>query len=444
MIRKVMEAIYQCVGGLDVHKETVVACRRRLIGNGQAELEIETFKTTSAGLRELAVWLAQWGVTDVAMESTGVYWIPVWNVLEGQFKLLLVNAQHLKKVPGRKDDQIDAEWIAQCMQVGLLRGSFVPRREIRQWRQLTRQRTKLTDHRTSVINRIHDVLEQGNIKLSGVITDIMGVSGRAMIRAMSQGESDPVRLAGLARGRLMAKYEQLVESLDGQLLENQQWMLKRLLEQLEKLEKEDDIYSERIKGQMLPYEKKLERLDTISGIGRRSAENLLAEIGPEMDPFPTADDLVSWGGLCPGRNESGGKKRSSRTPDGNKWLKRVLIEAAWAATHEKNSYLAARYRRLATRRGKKRAIVAVARTILQAAWHILKEDVNYKELGGDYFEHLNEEKSTKYFIKRLEKFGYEVVLKPKKAKQATLEQKPKKTKKARIGLKPKKANEATA
>jgi transposase len=444
MIRKVMEAIYQCVGGLDVHKETVVACRRRLIGNGLAELEIETFKTTSAGLRELAGWLAQWGVTDVAMESTGVYWIPVWNVLEGQFKLLLVNAQHLKKVTGRKDDQIDAEWIAQCMQVGLLRGSFVPRREIRQWRQLTRQRTKLTDHRTSVINRMHDVLEQGNIKLSGVISDIMGVSGRAMIRAMSQGESDPVRLAALARGRMVAKYEQLVESLDGQLLDNQQWLLKRLLEQLEKLEKEDDIYSERIKGQMLPYEKKLERLDTISGIGRRSAENLLAEIGPEMDPFPTADDLVSWGGLCPGRNESGGKKRSSRTPDGNKWLKRVLIEAAWAATHEKNSYLAALYRRLAVRRGKKRAIVGVARTILEAAWHILKEDVNYKELGGDYFEHLNEEKSTKYFIKRLEKFGYEVVLKPKKAKQATPEQKPKKTKKTRIEQKPKKPNEVMA
>ncbi|MCI0421931.1 MAG: IS110 family transposase [Acidobacteria bacterium] len=444
MIRKVMEAIYQCVAGLDVHKETVVACRRRLIGQGQAELEIETFRTTSAGLRELAVWLAQWGVTDVAMESTGVYWVPVWNMLEGQFKLLLANAQHLKKVPGRKDDQSDAEWIAQCMQYGLLRGSFVPRLEIRQWRHLTRQRTKLTDHRTSVINRIHSVLEQGNIKLSSVATDIMGVSGRAMIRALSQGESDPAKLAALARGQLKKKYEQLVESLDGQLNENQRWLLKRLLEQLEKLENEDAIYSERIGEQMLQYQKQLELLDTIGGIGRRSAENLLAEIGPEMDPFPTDNDLVSWGGLCPGRNESAGKKRSSKTPDGNKWLKRVLVEAAWAATNEKNSYLAALYRRLATRRGKKRAIVAVARTILQAAWHILKGDVPYKELGGDYFEHLNEEKSTKYFVKRLEKFGYEVVLKPKKAKETTSEPKPKKTRKARVELKPKKDKEATA
>src|SRR5262244_1792917 len=232
MIRKVMDAIYQSVGGLDVHQETVVACRRRLIGNGQAELEIETFKTTSAELRELAKWLSQWQVTHVAMESTGIYWVPVWNVLEGQFKLVLANAQHLKKVPGRKDDQIDAEWIAQCMQCGLLRGSFVPGTEVRQWRQLTRHRTKLVDQRTSVVNRIHSVLEQGNIKLSNVASDMMGVSGRAMIKAMSKGEGDPARLAALAKGQLKAKCEQLVEALDGQLNENQRWMLGRLLEQV--------------------------------------------------------------------------------------------------------------------------------------------------------------------------------------------------------------------
>jgi transposase len=213
---------------------------------------------------------------------------------------------------------------------------------------------------------------------------------------------------------------------------------------LKELEKEDASYSKRIGEQMCAYERQLERLDTISGIGRRSAENLLAEIGPEMDPFPTDNDLISWSGLCPGKNESAGKKRSSRTPDGNKWLKRVLVEAAWAASHEKDNYLAALYRRLAPRRGKNRAIIAVARTILQAAWHILKKDVNYKELGGDYFEHLNEEKSTKYFVKRLEKFGYEVVLKPKQAKNATLVLKPKKTKKSRVGLKPRKAEDATA
>lgn len=416
MIRKVMDAIYPSVGGLDVHQETVVACRRRLIGNGQVESEVKTFKTTSADLRELVKWLLEWNVTHVAMESTGVYWVPVWNVLEGHFKLVLENAQHLKKVPGRKDDVSDAEWIAQCEQCGLLRGSFVPPSEVRQWRHLTRQRVKLTDQRTAVINRMHAVLEQGNIKLSNVASDIVGVSGRAMIRAMSQGESDPAKLAALSRGRLKADFSQLVEALDGQLNDNQRWLLKRLLEQVESLEDEIAIYSARIKEQMLPYQKQLERLDTISGVGRLSAENLLAEIGPDMSPFPTDDHLVSWGALCPGKNKSAGKNRSSKTPQGNKWLKRALTEAAWAATLKKKSYLAALYHRLAPRRGKKRAVIAVARTILQSSWHILKQDIDYKELGGDYFDHLNEEKTKGWLVKRLEKLGYQVELKSKKAR----------------------------
>jgi len=415
MIRKVMQAIYPCVGGLDVHKETVVACRRRLIDEGQAEVEIKTFKTTSGELRELAGWLGEWGCTHVAMESTGIYWVPVWNLLEGQGELLLVNAQHLKKVPGRKDDAPDAEWIAQCLQCGLLRASFVPSVEIRQWRQLTRQRMKLSDHHTAVVNRLHSVLQQGNIKLSSVVSDIMGVSGRAMIKALSQGESDPAKLAGLAKGQLVNKHEELVESLDGQLNENQRWMLDRLLGQLKKLEQEDVVYSEQIREQMRNYDKVLERLDTIPGIGRRSAENLLAEIGPEMNQFPSADDLVSWAALCPGKDKSAGKQRSSRTAKGNRWLKRALIEAAWAATREKDSYLAAVYWRLMPRRGKKRAIIAVARKILLSAWHILKEEVDYKELGGNHFDELNKEKTTKYLVKRLEKLGFEVKLKPKKA-----------------------------
>lgn len=443
MIRKVMDAIYRSVGGLDVHEETVVACRRRLISEGRAESEVEVFKTTSAGLRALADWLGEWQATHVAMESTGVYWIPVWNVLEGRFEQTLENAQHLKKVPGRKDDISDAEWIAQCMQCGLLRGSFVPPSEVRQWRQLTRHRTKLVDQRTSVINRLHSVLEQGNIKLSNVASDIMGVSGREMILAMSKGESDPARLAAMARGQLKAKYEQLVEALDGQLNENQRWMLGRLLGQVGVLDKEIEVYSKRIEELMASYQSQLERLDTIGGVGQRSAENILAEIGPDMSRFPSDDDLVSWGALCPGKNESGGKRKNCKTPKGNKWLKRALVEAGWAATHERDSYLAALYKRLAPRRGKKRAITAVARTILQSAWHILKEGVKYKELGGDYFDRLNEEKSTKYFVKRLEKIGYDVSLKPKKAERATVEPKPKRIKRRVVEPKPKKGKEAT-
>jgi transposase len=414
MIRKVMEAIHEIAAGLDVHEATVVACRRRLIGNGEAESEVEIFGTTMGPLRKLRDWLADWGVTHVALESTGVYWVPVWNVLEGHVHLRLVNPQQLKKVPGRKDDVPDSEWIAQGEQCGLLKGSFVPSQQVREWRPLQRQRMKLVDQRTGVINRLHSVLEQGNIKLSQVASDIVGVSCRRVLRALSGGETDPARLASLTQGRLKATYESLVAALDGQMTENDRWLVGRLLEQVERLEQEIDLYSNRIRERMKEYEVQLLRLETIGGVGRRSAENLLAEIGPDMNPFRTDDELVSWGAMCPGKNRSGGKQRSSRTPDGNKWLRRVLTEAARGASHEKGSYLSALYRRLAPRRGKKRAIIAVGRTILQAAWHILKEEVEYKERGGDYFDRLHEEKTRSYHIKRLEKLGWEVNLKPKK------------------------------
>lgn len=410
MIRKVMEVIHQSVGGLDVHKKMVMACRRRLLDEVQAELETRRFKTTTAGLRQLANWLAEWKVTHVAMESTGIYWVPIWNILQERFNLILVNAHELKKVPGRKDDVLDAEWIAQCMQCGLLRPSFVPSLEIRQWRHLTRQRAKLTDHHTAVVNRLHGLLHQANIKLSDVASNIVGVTCRKILAAVSNGVSDPEALAAIGTGRLKAMPEDLAESLDGCVGDHDRWLLRQLMRQLNVLEKEIAIFDDRIMLQMKQYQHQIDLLDTITGIGRRLAENLLAEIGPNMRQFRTDDDLVSWAGLCPGRNESAGKKRSSRTRKGNKWVRRALVEAAWAAVRSHDSYLAALYRRLAPRRGKNRAIIAVARTILQSAWHMLSKDSEYKELGGNHFDNLDRDKTKKYLVKRLQHLGYDVEL----------------------------------
>lgn len=411
MRRVVMEAIYECVAGLDVHQKLVVGCRRRLLGAGQVESEVEKFGTTTRELRRLAGWLGEWGVRQVAMESTGVLWQPVWNILSEEFELILVNAQHLKKVPGRKTDVTDAEWIAQCLQCGLLRGSFVPSAQVREWRELTRQRTKLLDMHTSVVNRIHKLLQGANIKLSSVASNVMGVSGRAMLQALCAGESDAAALASLAKGRLREKHDQLVESLEGRLSRQQRWLLKRMLGQVEFLESEIAIYDQQLEELMRPFEPALARLDTIDGVGRRTAEVLLAELGPEMDQFPDADHAASWAGMSPGNNESAGKRKSGKTAGGNKWLRRALTEAAHAAARKKNSYLAAQFWRLSGRRGKKRAAIAVGRTILVAAYHILKDEVVYADLGGDYFDRLNAEKTSRQLVKRLERMGYQVELK---------------------------------
>jgi transposase len=405
-----LDAIYERVGGLDVHKKSVVACRRRLTSSGRVEKEVATFGTTTPQLLALLGWLHEWDVTHVAMESTGVYWKPVWNILEGHVELLLVNARHLKTVPGRKTDVKDAEWIAQLLQYGLLRGSFVPSPEVRQWRDLTRHRSKLTGQRTSVVNRIHKVLEDANVKLSSVISDILGVSGLRMLRAMVAGETDAEVLSQLGDPKLRASHEALQASLQGKLTEHHRFMLEGLLAQVAFLDAQIGRLDRRLEEQMRPFEEQLRRLDTIDGIDRVGAQSVLAELGADMTQFPDADHLASWAGMSPGNDESAGKRRSGKTAKGNKWLRRTLTQAAWAATKRKRGYLAAQYRRLAARRGKNRAIVAVGHTILVAAYYILQDAVEYHDLGSDHFDQLRRERTVAHLVSRLQRLGYSVAL----------------------------------
>jgi transposase len=397
---------------LDVHKKTVVACRRIINEGGRLDQEVKTFGTMTGDLLALSEWLAEAGVTHVAMESTGVYWKPVWNILAGRFEVLLVNARHIKQVPGRKTDVKDCEWIGQLLQHGLLRSSFVPEQPIRELRDLTRHRAKLIGERTSVVNRIHKTLEDANIKLGSVASDIMGVSGRAMLEAIALGESDARALADLAKKRLRGKIPDLRLALHGRITDHHRFMLKSLMRHLDFLEAQVARFDERIEELARPFEPALQRLKTTPGVQDRTAQSILAEVGPDMGVFPSAAHLASWAGLCPGNNESAGKRRSGKTSKGSRWLRRSLGEAAWAASLTKGTYLSAQYRRLAGRRGKKRAVVAVGHSILVAAYHILKKGVVYKELGANYFEQLDPAGMTRYLVRRLERLGHKVTLEP--------------------------------
>jgi len=408
-----MQAIYPCVAGLDVHKKTVVACVRRLDGRGRISKQVKTFGTMTRDLLELGDWLTRHGVTHVAMESTGVYWKPVFYLLEGRFtELLLVNAQHIKNVPGRKTDVKDCEWIAQLLQCGLLRGSFIPPREIRQLRDLTRQRSQLVADRARVANRIQKVLEDANIKLASVATDVLGVSGRAMLKAMIQGEKDPELLADMAKARLRAKLPQLRQALLGRVTDHHQFLLRTLLEQVDSLERLIASYSERIEQEMAPLAQARDRLQTIPGVDQRTAECMIAELGSNMDQFPSEGHLASWAGLCSGMNESAGKKRSSKTRKGSRWLRQTMVQAAWAASHTQSTYLTAQYRRLASRRGRKRALIALAHTMLGIVYHLLKKGTEYADLGPDYFERRNATRLTRQLVERLERLGHKVILQP--------------------------------
>jgi transposase len=404
-----MEVVYQRCCGLDIHKKTVVACRLSPGAGGQPEKEVRTFGTMTEDLLELSDWLLAHGVTHVAMESTGVYWKPVWNILEGSFELLLANAQHIKRVPGRKTDVKDCEWIAGLLQHGLLQGSFVPDRG---QRELTRYRTSLVGERTREVNRLQKSLEGANIKLASVATNIMGRSGREILGALVEGTTDGVALAQLARGRLREKLPQLERALAGRFGAHQRFIIAAQLAHLDFLEQSIERVSAEIEERMRPLAERVAHLDQITGVGQRTAQVVLAEIGPDMSRFPTDNHLTSWAGMCPGNRESGGKRQSGRTRKGSPWLRAALVEAAQAAGRTKNTYLGAQYHRLAGRRGKKKAAVAVGHSILVIAYHLLKDNSDYQELGGNYFDERDRQAVQRRLVRRLEGLGYQVTLDP--------------------------------
>jgi transposase len=409
-----MRVVHKYCAGLDVHKKTVVACRIVPDTDGSWQITVRTFGTMTADLLQLADWLREAQVTHVAMESTGVYWKPVFNILESEFEVLLVNAKHIKFVPGRKTDVKDAQWIAELLQHGLLKASFIPNAEQRDLREFVRYRTHLINERTREINRVHKVLEDANIKLSSVATDIMGVSGREMLAAIIAGKDDPQALAQLAKGRMRNKIDDLERALTGHIKANHRLLLTLHLEHIDDLNAKLQRLEAEIDDLMRPFDQNnlVTRLDTIPGVDRKVAQIIIAELGTDMSRFPNAKHTASWAGLAPGKNESAGRNRSSRTSKANRYLKTALVQAAHAAGRSKDNYLAAQFRRLASRRGKKRAAVAVAHSILVIAYHIINEGTEYVDLGANYFDERKQETVQKQLIRRLEKLGLRVTVEP--------------------------------
>ena len=432
-----MRVMYKRCGGLDVHKKTVVACRRRVNEAGEMETEIKTFGTMTGDLLQLVDWLLAWEVEIVVMESTGEYWKPVFNLLEGVITTWLVNAQHVKQVPGRKTDVKDADWLAELLSYGLLKPSFIPDKPQRDLRDLTRYRVTLGQERARVVNRVQKLLENANIKLASVATDIFGVSGKRMLAAIVEGHKEPAQIAELAKGRLRNKMAQLEKALTGVVRPHHRFLLAEQLAHIDFLDGQIERISHEIAQRLtmmsqppssppvgtatsdanesqesLPptWSQAVTFLDSVPGIGPRAAEAILAEIGLDMSRFATANHLTAWAGLAPGNNQSGAKRYSSRIRKGNHSLRTLMVQVAHAASRKKGTYLAALYRRLAARRGKKRAIIAVARSLLVSIYHMLQRGESYHDLGPDYFSQRRKTAKVDYLLRQLEKLGVSIQL----------------------------------
>jgi transposase len=447
-----MELVYPRCGGIDIHKKVIVACLIILTASGERQKEIRTVRTVTQELLQLLDWLETANCTHVAMESTGVYWKPIYNLLEGHFELLVVNAQHIKAVPGSKTDVRDAEWIADLLQHGLLKGSFIAPAPQRELRELTRYRVSLVQDRARVVNRLQKTLEDTNLKLGDVASDIMGKSARAMLEALLAGQTDPAVLAGLARGRMKTKRAQLEEAWVGTVKPHHRFMLSEQLVLIDTLDEAIERVSQEIEQRLDPpadpitgsenktepisaveeapldaepilqdqgqdqlslsWKEAVDLLDTIPGINQRAAEGILAEIGTDLSRFPDAGHLASWAGMCPGNNESAGKRLSGKTRKGSPWLRKLLVEAAHAAAHSKNTYLSAFYHRIKARGGGKLAMIAVGHSILVIIYQLLDRHISYQELGGNYFDEHDRMAVEKRLVRRLEKLGYQVSLEP--------------------------------
>jgi len=418
-----MEAMHERVAGLDVHKAMIVACVRIMAG-GKVSRECRTFDTTTAGLEGLLGWLTASGCSDVAMEATGVYWKPVWNILsDGEFELIVANAAHIKNVPGRKTDVNDAMWIADLVACGLIKASFVPAEAIQELRSLLRARKQLTREQTSHIQRIQKTLEEANIKLDSVISDILGVSGRRMIEAMIAGVRNPFKLAELADRRIKASPKALYDALHGRLTDHHRFMLRLYLGQYDTLDAAIVAIDQQVDASVTRMDEEVEAgqatfrsliilLCTIPGVSILSATTILAEIGRDMSRFPTAGHLVAWAGLCPGQNESAGKRKASRLRKGAPWLKTMLVQCAWAASRKKDSYYKAQFNRIRSKRGPKKAICAVAASMLTAIYHMLKDGTEHQDLGADHFDRRSTEVKANRLVAQLVKLGFQVELHP--------------------------------